>query len=89
MPDTIDDALEILHCTGPEFGGGLPNHGPMAAEAMVAMKRPDAVISWVESYKSRLQDRPEGRSPISREDWCEACIPSRREDNISGLKQHP
>jgi hypothetical protein len=89
MPDTIDDPLEILHFTGPEFGGGPSNHGPTAAEAMVAMKRPDAVISWVESYKSRLKDRPEGRSPISRQDWREAYIPSRREDNISGLKQHP
>jgi hypothetical protein len=24
---TIDDALEVLKDTGPEFGGGLSNHG--------------------------------------------------------------
>lgn len=71
MPNTIDEALEILHHTGPEFGGGLSNHGPMAVEAMIAMNRPDGVIDWVESYKSRLHDRPEASNPISREQWRE------------------
>ena len=72
MPNTIDEALEILHRTGPEFGNGLSNHGPMAAEAMIAMRRPEGVIDWVESYQSRLRDRPEASEPISREHWREA-----------------
>jgi hypothetical protein len=58
MATTMDDVLDILHRTGPEFGGGLANHGPMAAEAMLALGRPDAVLSWVARYKRRLQDRP-------------------------------
>jgi len=35
----IDSALERLRETGPEFTGGLSNHGPMAAEALVALLR--------------------------------------------------
>jgi hypothetical protein len=30
----LDEAYQRLHETGPEFGGYLSNHGPMAAEAM-------------------------------------------------------
>lgn len=29
---TLDESLARLAVTGPEFGGGLSNHGPMAAE---------------------------------------------------------
>jgi hypothetical protein len=42
---TMDDVLDILHRTGPEFGRGLANHGPMAAEALLALGCPDAVLS--------------------------------------------
>ncbi len=72
MPPTIDEALEVLDGTGPEFGGGLSNHGPMAAEALFALGRGDMVIPWVERYKRRLQDHPEARDPISGESWREA-----------------
>ena len=37
MAGEIDEALEMLEGTGPEFTGGLSNHGPMAAEALVAL----------------------------------------------------
>ena len=72
MAVTIDEVLDILHRTGPEFGGGFANHGPMAAEALFALQRPDAVVPWVERYKSRLQDRPARGYPIAPEDWREA-----------------
>jgi Questin oxidase-like len=72
MATTMDEVLDILHRTGPEFGGGLANHGPMAAEAMLALGRPEAVLSWVERYKSRLQDRPAPSQPISLDAWREA-----------------
>ena len=65
MTTTIDEVLDILHRTGPEFGGGLANHGPMVAEAMLALGRPEAVLSWVERYKSRLLDRPAHSQPFS------------------------
>jgi len=34
MAATIDEALDILHRTGPDLVGGNSNHGPMAAEAL-------------------------------------------------------
>jgi hypothetical protein len=43
MNSTFDEALERLRGTGSEVAGGVaPNHGPMAAEALVA---PDATMS--------------------------------------------
>lgn len=68
----MDQALEMFARTGPEYGGGLANHGPMAAEALITLGRNDAVISWVERYKPNLQDPPEARRSISGEDWREA-----------------
>jgi len=72
MPATIDEVLDILHRTGPDLVGGNSNHGPMATEALFALGRPDAVLPWIEGYKSRFQDRPQTRSPIPREGWREA-----------------
>ncbi|MBI1886513.1 MAG: DUF4243 domain-containing protein [Chloroflexi bacterium] len=69
---TIDEALELLEHTGPEFGGGLSNHGPMAAEALVVLGRDGAVIPWVERYRRRLQPEPEGRNAIDPAAWREA-----------------
>ena len=39
---------------------------------MLALGRPDAVLPWVERYKSRLQDRPAHSHPISPAAWREA-----------------
>src|SRR5439155_10094038 len=70
--DVIDEALERFAATGPEFGPGLSNHGPMAAEALVAMGREDAVLPWAEWYARRLQDHPQARKRIAAEEWREA-----------------
>jgi len=56
--DRFDDALEILDGAGPEYAGGLSNHGPMAAEALFAMGRADAVVPWTEGYRRKLGDEP-------------------------------
>jgi Questin oxidase-like len=72
MAATIDEALDILHRTGPDLINGNSNHGPMVAEALLALGRPDSVIPWIESYKSRFQDRPQARTAISPEGWYEA-----------------
>src|SRR6202167_5972857 len=61
---TLDEAYERLHATGPEFGGFLSNHGPMAAEAMVRHGHGDLVGSWLDGYMRRLEDFPIGLSPI-------------------------
>lgn len=67
----LEDALALLAETGPEYHGGLANHGPMAAEALVALERFDAVVPWVTRYRRRLDARPAGARPIG-EDWREA-----------------
>ncbi|MCM3875218.1 MAG: questin oxidase family protein, partial [Thermoanaerobaculia bacterium] len=67
----IEDALALLAETGPEYHGGLANHGPMAAEALVALERFDAVVPWVTRYRPRLDAHPTG-SRLIREDWREA-----------------
>jgi hypothetical protein len=63
--DVLDEALARLAAFGPEFGGGLSNHGPMVVEALVRLGRPDAVASWVDQYVSRLDDpvAPTGGAP--------------------------
>ena len=75
MPDSydpLDEALTRFAATGPEFGGGLSNHGPMAAEALVALGRTDAVEPWAEQYARRLLEHPDARNAIEPEHWKEA-----------------
>jgi hypothetical protein len=81
---SIDEALGLLEDTGPEFSGGLANHGPMAAEALLALGRNDVLIPWVEQYRRRLQEHPSERRPILREEWREVLgDPSRAGDWIA------
>jgi hypothetical protein len=65
----LDLALERLARTGPEYAGGLANHAPMAAEALVTLGRSDVVASWVDGYASRLQPPPSASDPIPRDAW--------------------
>lgn len=76
--DALDQALELLENTGPEYGGGLSNHGPMTAEALAALGRPAAIRPWVEQYKSRLQSFPDSRNLIARAAWRESLGDYRR-----------
>jgi Questin oxidase-like len=69
MATTIDEALDILQHTGPDLVGGNSNHGPMVAEALCTLGRPDSVIPWIEQYRKRFQDRPQAQTPISAESW--------------------
>lgn len=70
--DPIDEAYAIFARTGPEFGGGLSNHGPMAAEALSAMGRADAVAPWTSRYAKRLEPHPSPSARISEADWRDA-----------------
>jgi len=67
--DAIDEAYAIFARTGPEFGGGLSNHGPMAAEAIAAMRRPEAILNWARRYAARLEAHPSASARISEDDW--------------------
>jgi hypothetical protein len=72
MTVTIDEALDIIHRTGPDLVNGNSNHGPMVAEALCTLGRPDAVLPWIEGYKNRFQDRPQPHAPIAAGGWREA-----------------
>ncbi|WP_285559466.1 questin oxidase family protein [Actinoplanes regularis] len=69
--DVLDEALERLHRTGPEFDGWLSNHAPMATEALIQNGHSAAVQRWIDGYLDRLEETPRGISPISAEDWRE------------------
>src|SRR5258707_8295810 len=75
---SLDAALERFAGTGPEFGGGLSNHGPMAAEALIALGRAELVIPWVEQYKVQLDGFPAAHRPIAKDEWREALGDHRR-----------
>ena len=67
--DTLDEALELLDDTGPEYDGGFSNHAPMVAEALCVLGRDDAVIPWVKKYKQRLSAPPLPNKKIAPDDW--------------------
>ena len=69
MTTTIDEALDILHSTGPDLVGGNSNHGPMVAEALCVLDRTEAVLPWLAKYTQRCQDRPLAQSPIAPTAW--------------------
>ena len=64
--DVLDEALERLGSYGPEFGGGLSNHGPMVVEALTRLGRTDAVAGWIDGYVARLEDPDRGVRPPAR-----------------------
>jgi Questin oxidase-like len=77
MPDTsdnevLDEGLSRLAGTGPEFRGGLSNHGPMAAEALVRLGRADAVERWLDNYLKKLDASPRPAGQVTDENWREA-----------------
>ena len=67
--DALDEGLGRLATTGPEYGGGLSNHGPMAAEALVRLGRADAVGHWLDGYLSRLDEAPRASDRVTDENW--------------------
>lgn len=74
----LNESLARLAVTGPEYGGGLSNHGPMAAEALVRLGRADAVEQWVDGYLARLDDAPRASAGITDATWRDALGDPRR-----------
>ncbi len=71
MPDysRLDDALDRLAQCGSDLNNGFTSHAPMMAEALSALGRPDAIMPWVESYRTSLLPRPSSNRPISADSW--------------------
>jgi hypothetical protein len=72
MGHVIDEALDLLENTGPEYGKGFSSHGPMAAEALLALGREDRILPWVRNYRKRLPDYPDSRTALETAHWREA-----------------
>src|SRR5215510_10615561 len=73
MTNRLDEALERLCGTSTEVtGGGDPNHGPMAAEALVVLGRDDVVVNWADRYRQKLDIMPAATVPVSVNTWREA-----------------
>jgi hypothetical protein len=70
--EMLDEGLSRLAVTGPEFRGGLSNHGPMAAEAMVRLGRAEAVEGWLDGYLGRLDVPPAPSGRITDQTWRES-----------------
>ncbi|SHL03411.1 questin oxidase family protein [Streptomyces yunnanensis] len=81
---TLDEALERLHATGPEFNGFLSNHGPMAVEALVRHGQARTVHRWLDDYTTRLEDTPTARTPLTDANWQEALGDPRRVTDWTG-----
>ncbi len=71
MSGILDEALQRLHGTGPEHGGWLSNHGPMAAEALARHGHAGDVHRWLDAYERRLEQVPRGIAPIAPDEWRE------------------
>ncbi|HVQ88665.1 MAG TPA: questin oxidase family protein [Actinomycetes bacterium] len=68
----LDEALDRLQHTGPEWHGRLSNHGPMVVEAMVRNGHSDEVSGWVDWYAAKLDALPHASERIRPEQWREA-----------------
>jgi hypothetical protein len=76
--EILDDSLSRLAVTGPEYAGGLSNHGPMGAEAMIRLNRAESVGSWLDGYLRNLDEAPRPATPITDDNWRDALGSSRR-----------
>jgi hypothetical protein len=70
--EILDEAYDRLHTTGPEWGGNLANHGPMAAEALARRGRADVIPGWIDAYVGRLDEMPAPTDPVTDDNWSEA-----------------
>jgi hypothetical protein len=69
MTDVLDEALLRLRDTGPERGGWLSNHAPMAVEALARHGHGDDVHRWIDDHADLLEDAPRGIARIEPEQW--------------------
>lgn len=63
----FDEALERFHLVDLEYGGGLANHGPMAAQALVDLGHQALIPAFVDRYAPRLPLARPGRVLTSTE----------------------
>lgn len=73
--DPLDAALVRLASTGPEYGGGLSNHAPMAVEALHHLGHAERIPAWLDRYVVALEPAPAARGRAPRlaaiADWAD------------------
>ncbi len=69
---TLEEAYERFDGTGPEWGGNLSNHGPMAVEVLARRGFDGAVPAWVDRYLPRLDGLPAKHEAIGAGTWAAA-----------------
>ena len=82
---SMDEALDILSAYGPDLRNGMTTHAPMAAEALCALGRPEAVRPWIERYRLGMVPRPPKRERIQRDRWRDALAQSDRTSDWSAF----
>jgi len=65
----LDEALARLAFAGPELGNTFSNHAPMAIEALCTLGRGDAVLPWLERYRTGFLPRPAPVERIGEAGW--------------------
>ena len=73
--DALDEALRLFQARAPEYGspgGRLSNHGPMVAEALETLGRPEAIEAFVERYLPGQEAAPSPARPLAAADWKES-----------------
>jgi len=73
----LDQALLRFQQTDLEWGGGLANHGPMAAEALTALGHPSLIQGLVDVYAARMPPLRSGQ-PIPRAERASALGDAKR-----------
>jgi hypothetical protein len=68
----FDEALASMAAAGPELRNGLANHAPMAVEALCALGREDAVMSWLDDYRQGMMPWPTTCGRIDQTNWSAA-----------------
>jgi hypothetical protein len=66
--DDLDHALARFQLCDVEYGSGLANHGPMAAESLVVLGHEALIPALVDVYAPRLRDFEPGR-PLPAREW--------------------
>jgi len=90
----LDEALGIIAPAAPELANGFSNHAPMAVEAMCALGRGDAVLPWLDRYRTGFVPRPAPGDAITEASWREALGNPRRFGDwcaffAAALAEHP
>src|SRR6266542_4493271 len=65
----MDEALDMLSGFGPDLQNGMTSHAPMAAEALCALGRPEAVLPWMARYNRGMLPRPARGERIAEDNW--------------------